>query len=633
MVRSTSEGRTQNEPNQTRTTSDESIRSNIGSRRATHASVLTELHESEQAAVGSECSDIKPTAENPTSIYDGMSREAIEDLREKDAKAASSRGWTNISQFLQAHDHRVVQDQKEDIDTLLVFAGLFSAVLTAFNIELYKGLQPDPQAASAYFLSQLALQVNNSATNAALAAQFQPSETSSASVRINALMFVSLLLSLITASVGILVKQWFRAYLRLESGDAVERCRIRDMRQTGLLTYRVFEIAATLPLLMQAALFLFFLGLSDFLRSLNPVVGWLATAIVIIWLVAILATTLMPAIDPKCPYKTPFVQDILRRLHSSLSFSKHFVLGPASDRGRTDDAIDIPSLLRVDQKFVDNGLVVAIGECLYTKAYTVTLSQLQSCISDIEIRRHHSNPSDKTTLVQASVHGTISVASHIFPEWAHDITRSWEYIVKNATLDVKLYDILDVIFSKSVEDDSDLIPNVALKQLCSATPLELAILRKQSAPISRPDALQTIITCCRAKIQRPPPRQNNLAAYIAIFLFLVTHTRRAVKNVLLEEIGQAVQDFGSALRQWRLQGSNLLPETMAEQCLTYLEVVGRDFPKLDLTELYDAVTMLPAIGRHPTLGTRSPSPILRESPRQDSLDCDNERRVKLDLQG
>ncbi|KAI0631322.1 hypothetical protein C8Q77DRAFT_1025935, partial [Trametes polyzona] len=36
-----------------------------------------------------------------------------------------------------------MEQWKSELDTLLVYAGLFSAVLTAFNVESYRLLQPD----------------------------------------------------------------------------------------------------------------------------------------------------------------------------------------------------------------------------------------------------------------------------------------------------------------------------------------------------------------------------------------------------------------------------------------------------------------------------------------------------------
>ncbi|OCH87117.1 hypothetical protein OBBRIDRAFT_736756, partial [Obba rivulosa] len=56
----------------------------------------------------------------------------------------SGEGWAECADRLRKHDKHMVKAWKNEIDNLLVFAGLFSAVLTSFNIELYKELNSKP---------------------------------------------------------------------------------------------------------------------------------------------------------------------------------------------------------------------------------------------------------------------------------------------------------------------------------------------------------------------------------------------------------------------------------------------------------------------------------------------------------
>ncbi|KAH8104054.1 hypothetical protein BXZ70DRAFT_680660 [Cristinia sonorae] len=84
--------------------------------------------------------------------------------------------------------------------------------------------------------------------------------------------------------------------------------RVRHFRREGLLEWHVFEIAAVLPLLLQCALMLFFIGLCDYLHSLYPPLGWTVTTVVILWLLVYITTALAPVFSPNCPYKTPFLK-------------------------------------------------------------------------------------------------------------------------------------------------------------------------------------------------------------------------------------------------------------------------------------------------------------------------------------
>ncbi|KAI0749743.1 hypothetical protein C8Q80DRAFT_1269568 [Daedaleopsis nitida] len=66
--------------------------------------------------------------------------------------------WSSYAQLMSGYDEAMIRGWKEEIDTLLVFAGLFSAVVTAFNIEAYKLLQ-DPSDITAQLLQQILQQL------------------------------------------------------------------------------------------------------------------------------------------------------------------------------------------------------------------------------------------------------------------------------------------------------------------------------------------------------------------------------------------------------------------------------------------------------------------------------------------
>ncbi|KIP06867.1 hypothetical protein PHLGIDRAFT_90407, partial [Phlebiopsis gigantea 11061_1 CR5-6] len=117
------------------------------------------------------------------------------------------------------HDSDMVKDYADDIDTLLVFAGLFSAVVTAFVVETYVLLQPDPMNTTnqllAYGLSsQLSPSIFSSALNSTISSilSSRPFIVPISARWINSLFFVSLVLSLSAAFFGILAKQWLREY-------------------------------------------------------------------------------------------------------------------------------------------------------------------------------------------------------------------------------------------------------------------------------------------------------------------------------------------------------------------------------------------------------------------------------------
>ncbi|PBK79527.1 hypothetical protein ARMGADRAFT_882422, partial [Armillaria gallica] len=164
-------------------------------------------------------------------------------------------------------DANMLAEWRDTIDVLLVFAGIFSAVLTTFVVQTLQNMQPDYNQTSALLLFELLKTITLNGSQSSLPSS--PTTTFSPSPSdqwINSLWFVSLMLSLITALVAILVKQWLHQYVAVVSdSSACDRARIRHMRFAGLQTWQVPMIIGLLPVLLHVSLALFFASLSIFL--------------------------------------------------------------------------------------------------------------------------------------------------------------------------------------------------------------------------------------------------------------------------------------------------------------------------------------------------------------------------------
>ncbi|KAI0085038.1 hypothetical protein BDY19DRAFT_462342 [Irpex rosettiformis] len=199
--------------------------------------------------------------------------------------------------------------------------------MTAFLVESYKTLQQDPTRTMVTLLQQIALQTSSfSLTNGFINSTIsQPSRTSdpvfqptSNAKCVNILWFASLVISLATASLGIVVKQWLREYLAGEHTSAQARLRIRHFRHPALARWKVFEIAAVLPLLLQLSLALFLAGLCFFTAEVHQSIGHTTLPLVSAWAFLLVAVTFLPVANPTCPYQTSFLKDGLnyaRRLN------------------------------------------------------------------------------------------------------------------------------------------------------------------------------------------------------------------------------------------------------------------------------------------------------------------------------
>jgi hypothetical protein len=130
-----------------------------------------------------------------------------------------------------------------------------------------------------------------------------PFQAPSGALLINGLWFSSLICSLVTAFFGMLIKQWLNEYLASESMSPKRRIMERHLRQPGLVTWKVYEIAGVLPILLHVALSLFFIGLCLFTASIDVRLGRTCFALVAGWAFIIVITILAPLFSPRCPYK------------------------------------------------------------------------------------------------------------------------------------------------------------------------------------------------------------------------------------------------------------------------------------------------------------------------------------------
>ncbi|OBZ67172.1 hypothetical protein A0H81_13028 [Grifola frondosa] len=232
--------------------------------------------------------------------------------------------WSRCAGVLSDYDRSLVQGWKEEIDMLLVFAGLFSAVLTAFNVQSYQMLQPDPTDTPVALLAQISAQLNSFAISTAFVNSTHPiSSTSNPgstfqaapfAVRVNVMWFASLICSLAAASIAIMVKQWINQFTHGLVGASLshETARLRQYRYDSLVKWRVFEIMTLLPLLLQIALALFLVGLLDLLWNLHPTVAIVSTVLVVILLLFSVIT-----ISPQALGIFLLVQGVLRVYRAS----------------------------------------------------------------------------------------------------------------------------------------------------------------------------------------------------------------------------------------------------------------------------------------------------------------------------
>ncbi|KAH8796261.1 hypothetical protein DL96DRAFT_1510919, partial [Flagelloscypha sp. PMI_526] len=181
-----------------------------------------------------------------------------------------ARVWLTYLDEAEMYDHDMIQGFRDTIDSLLVLAGLFSAIVATFVAQTSQALKPDfAQLNLRVQLEQTALLRTGGNVSAMSTVPVSNITTdtptyTTADLWINGLFFTSLSLSVATALLAVLVKQWCQAYTSVTSGSARDKVLTRQFRFDGLMKWKLPEIVGSLPLLLQLAFAVFFAGLSYF---------------------------------------------------------------------------------------------------------------------------------------------------------------------------------------------------------------------------------------------------------------------------------------------------------------------------------------------------------------------------------
>ncbi|KAJ6619841.1 hypothetical protein B0H10DRAFT_1792662, partial [Mycena sp. CBHHK59/15] len=204
--------------------------------------------------------------------------------------------WVEYSQEAAEFDRALLRSWNRTIDTMLVIAALFSAVVTTFLIQTYGDLvAQNPQDLTNALLLQISDNLRGAETVAAppVADAYAPP---SASVWMNALWFTSLTCSLGAGSIAMLAKQWLNAYTLGLSASHRLRAQTRQRRFDALVAWRTPEIIGALPLALSVSLLMFLAGLSVLLFTLNAPIAITCTAIIAVTALFHLCNLVLPAL-------------------------------------------------------------------------------------------------------------------------------------------------------------------------------------------------------------------------------------------------------------------------------------------------------------------------------------------------
>ena len=120
-------------------------------------------------------------------------------------------------------------------------------------------------------------------------------------------MFLSLFFSMTSALLSTLIQLWAREYLQYsQSSDAPhKRGQTRTYLFDGLSQFQMRRLTHGVPILLHIAIFLFFFSISDWLHTINGLVGETACYCLIALLTVYMTLSILPLIFRNAPYQTP----------------------------------------------------------------------------------------------------------------------------------------------------------------------------------------------------------------------------------------------------------------------------------------------------------------------------------------
>lgn len=260
-----------------------------------------------------------------------------------------SRVWRVYLDEAAKYDSTLTEGSSRGIDVLLVFVrfiklhmvnsyalsqtGLFSAVLTTFIIQSYQLMLPDTgETTNALLVQLIAIQASSNGITPPPVPRDANATSPGQMHWVNGLWFAALSCGLSTALISMLSKQWLQAYTPNISGSPRHRARQRQSRYMQLKAWHVLALINALPLLLHAALLLFFAGLIVLLWSVDVAIT-IATWIIVASAYAVYAASIwLPFVYPDCPYQHP-ISDHLRRFLSPSTINPPGLINPSMDGG------------------------------------------------------------------------------------------------------------------------------------------------------------------------------------------------------------------------------------------------------------------------------------------------------------
>ena len=197
-------------------------------------------------------------------------------------------------------------------------AGLFSAVTSAFIIQVHSEFQPDSNEETAALLRVLIHKIDNTTFGDDVPTVPQWSGPTHTVIQVQAILLASLTASLFSAFLAMLGKQWLNRYASIDMrGSAIERSQNRQRKLDGIVAWYFDHVMESPPLMLQAALLLLGCALSRYFWEIDTTVASVVLGVTSFGALFYISIVVAGAVSVSCLYQTPGAQ-ILRGIPDTL---------------------------------------------------------------------------------------------------------------------------------------------------------------------------------------------------------------------------------------------------------------------------------------------------------------------------
>ena len=224
---------------------------------------------------------------------------------------------------------------------------------SAFIIEVGSQLQPDPNEETAALLRVLIHKVDNTTFGDDVPAVPQWAGPPRMIIQVQAILLASLAVSLFSAFLAMLGKQWLNRYVSVDiRGSLVERGRNRQRKLNGIVSWYFDHVMESLPLMLQVALLLHGCAVSRYFWEIDMTVAAVGIGVTSFALIFYIFIVIAGAVFVSCPYQTPLANivkhtpDFFRRVLDSLRRIIH-ILRCIPDTPHSLSAFFILLILRI----------------------------------------------------------------------------------------------------------------------------------------------------------------------------------------------------------------------------------------------------------------------------------------------